>query len=207
MRFAHVTLISPRRRRGHRALCLERLEDRTMLSVELTATQGPPGTIGLSWTPARNVAWYQVESSYNLGNDYFTIGRASPSTTAYQDTGLYYDTLYTYRLLVHHTNGVNEYSNAASVYTAAALPNPYPISADSFNSGAINSAWSFVGGRWVQANGMLQQRDHETTGDIKKAILTDQSYPADQEITAKVLVESWSAGDMALRRRWRLHES
>jgi len=44
---------------------------------------------------------------------------------------------------------------------------------------------------------MLQQIDTSRPDDIKKAILTDQAYPADQEITAKIRVTSWSTGDAA----------
>jgi glucose/arabinose dehydrogenase len=157
---------------------------------------GPAQQIALSWTPASNAAWYQVQSSYN-GADFFDIGRASASTTAYQDTGLYYDVQYWYRLMVHETNGTNEYSNIAAAYTASALSDPYPIFADSFNSKAINSAWAFVHGQWVQNSGMLQQKNQSTSNDIEKAILRDQMYPTDQAITAKIRVDTWSPGNLA----------
>ncbi len=194
MRFARKN--SSRRRHAGRGWCLECLEDRVVLSVSLTANTGPPGEIDLSWTPARNAAWYQIESSYN-STDFFPIARAAPGATAYSDTNLYYDTEYWYRVVAHVPGAGTEVSNIATTYTQAALPDPYPIFADSFDSKAIDSAWSFRGGRWVQEHGMLQQMRGLPAGDIKKAILTDQAYPADQEITAKVQVTSWVAGDAA----------
>jgi len=186
---------SARRRRTQRALCLEPLENRLALSVTLSASTGPPGEIDLSWSSSKSVAWYQIESSYN-GINYFTIGRTSSATKAYSDTGLYYDTLYWFRVVAHSQSGSATVSNVASTYTQSALPNPYPIFADSFDSQAIDSAWSFVGGQWQQTDGVLEQQS-ETPGDIKKAVLTDQAYPSDQTITAKLWVTSWVAGDAA----------
>jgi glucose/arabinose dehydrogenase len=164
--------------------------------VTLTANTGPPGEIDLSWTPASNVLWYQVESSYN-STDFFKIARASATTTAYADTNLYYGTEYWYRVVAHEAGGETEISNVATTYTQSALPDPYPIFADSFDSQAINPAWSFVGGRWMQANGMIQQSASAQPGAVHKAVVTDQAYPANQEITAKVRVLSWVPGNGA----------
>ena len=88
-------------------------------------------------------------------------------------------------------------SNTASTYTQSALPNPYPISFDSFNSQRLSSAWKFTSGQWTQKNGMLQQLNTSVSNTNEKAILTDQAYPADQTITAKIQVASWSPGDAA----------
>jgi glucose/arabinose dehydrogenase len=196
MRLAKQASRSPHRRRTRRAWALERLEDRVVLSLSLTATTGPPGEIDLSWTPASGAACYQIQSSYNA-SDYFTIAKTSGSATAYADTNLYYDTLYWYRVVAHLANGSLEVSNVASTYTQAAVPNPFPITSDSFDSRAISSDWSFVGGQWTQNNGMLRQTEATGSSDIRKAILTDQRYPADQEITAKVRITSFANGDMA----------
>ena len=186
-----------RARRAFRAPGLERLEDRSLLSVTLSAMTGPPGEIDLSWTSTNNSGWYQIQSSYN-GIDFFNIGKAAPGTTAYSNTGLYYDVSYWYRVVEHNQTGSGTVtSNVASTYTQAALPNPYPIAQDSFNSKAISSAWSFVGGKWTQSNGILSQTGGKTQTDVEKAVLGDQNYPADQAITAKVWVTSWTAGDAA----------
>jgi glucose/arabinose dehydrogenase len=186
-----------RARRAFRASCLEQLEERALLSVTLSASTGPPGEIDLSWTSTKSAGWYQIESSYN-GIDFFTIAKAAPGTTAYSDTGLYYDVLYWYRVVAHNqVGGGSEDSNVASTYTQAALPNPFPIFQDSFDSHAINSAWSFVGGKWKQSDGILEQINGKRQTKIKKAILTDQTYPSDQAVTAKVWVTSWSAGNAA----------
>jgi glucose/arabinose dehydrogenase len=197
MRFARGASTSGRRRRARRNVCLEPLEDRVVLSVNLNANTGPPGSIDLSWTSSSSSSWYQVQSSYN-GIDFFTIAKTAASTrTLYSDTGLYYATFYWYRVVAHDPNGGTTFSNVASAYTQAALPDPYPIYADSFDSRAISSAWSFVGGTWQQQGGVLAQNDSSTPGLIKKAILTDQAYPADQQITAKVWAQTWFAGDAA----------
>ena len=167
-----------------------------MPSVTLTAATGPPGEIDLSWTTDKPNVSYKIQSSYN-GINFFTIAIVQPGTTTYSDTGLYYSTLYSYRLVGLNAPGGTQRSNIASTYTQAALPNPYPIFADSLNSRAINPAWSFVGGRWKQSNGMLQQLITRRPFENRKAILTDQSYPSDQAITAKVSVTDWAAGDAA----------
>src|SRR5262249_43893296 len=49
---------------------------------------------------------------------------------------------------------------------------------------------------WGQANGVLAQTG-TGSGDPKKALLADQSYPANLVVTARVRVDSWSGGDWA----------
>jgi glucose/arabinose dehydrogenase len=186
-----------RARRAFRTAGLEELEDRALLSVALSASTGPPGEIDLSWTSTKPVGWYQIESSYN-GIDFFTIAKAASGTTAYSDTGLYYDVTYWYRIVAHdQTGGGFENSNVASATTPAALPSPFPIIHDSFNSHAIVSAWSFVGGKWKQSDGILQQIDRTTPTVTKKAVLTGHVNPSDQTITAKIWVTSFSPGTAA----------
>jgi glucose/arabinose dehydrogenase len=185
-----------RPRRARRHVCLEQLEDRVVPSITLSAAPGPPGEIDLSWKNSSPASSYQIQSSYN-GIDFFNISKTSSGTTRYSDTGRYYDTLYSYRVVAQNPGGSTTVSNVASTYTHAALPDPYPIFADSFNSRVISSAWTFVGGRWQQFGGVLAQKNTATLSLIKKAILTDQTYPSDQQITAKLSVQTWIAGAAA----------
>ena len=196
MRHANLASKSSHKREAFRAPCLEQLEGRTLLSVTLQAKTGPPGEIDLSWKSSTSPLVYQIESSYN-GIDFFTIAKASPSTSVYSDTGLNFDVQYWYRVVAVYKSGVAQNSNVTSAYTQSALPNPYPIGKDSFNAKQISPAWSFVGGKWTQSDGLLQQVDTAKLRDVKKAVLTDQTYPSDQTITAKVWVTAWLAGDTA----------
>ena len=54
-----------------------------------------------------------------------------------------------------------------------------------------------MGGSWQQKDGLLKQTNTTTATDTKKAILTDQAYPSDQAITAKLSVVTWVAGNAA----------
>src|SRR5262249_29153269 len=52
------------------------------------------------------------------------------------------------------------------------------------------------GGSWLQSNGVLAQTGTGNS-DPKKALLTDQAYPANLAVAAKVRVDSWAGGDYA----------
>jgi len=65
---------------------------------------------------------------------------------------------------------------------------------DSFGSSSVNPAWKFVGGSWAQSSGVLAQTS-TGAGDPKKALVTDQTYPANLVVTAKVRVDSWAGTD------------
>lgn len=161
----------------------------------LSATTGTtPGKIDLNWTSTNSSVWYEIQRSFN-GNDFFTISKAAPGILTYSDTGLYYNIRYWHRLIAHNPiDETTHTSNITSTLSQAALLNPYPIFQDSFDSQTINPAWSFIGGKWTQSNGLLAQIDDQISSDIKKAILIDQNYPSDQTMTAKVLVTSWLTG-------------
>jgi glucose/arabinose dehydrogenase len=160
----------------------------------LTAQTGTnPAEIDLSWRTVNTTDQYEIQKSFN-GVDFFTIATAQTGTTLYSDTGLYYQVRYWYRLLVRHSDGCADFSNISSAITLAELSNPYPIFQDSFDAASIQKAWTFAGGKWIQDKGTLQQLNDQVYGDIKKAVLTDQIYPNDQTITAKVQVTSWKTG-------------
>jgi hypothetical protein len=56
--------------------------------------------------------------------------------------------------------------------------------------GPLSQPWTQSGGTWTQSGGVLYQTS-SVPGD-KKALLTDQSYPANTQITAKVRVDDWN---------------
>ncbi len=67
---------------------------------------------------------------------------------------------------------------------------------DSFTESTPSTAWSFVSGTWQINSGVLSQTS-TASGDPKKAMITNQTYPSNVMITAEVQVNSWNAGDMA----------
>jgi len=64
---------------------------------------------------------------------------------------------------------------------------------DDFSSSSPRAAWTFVGGSWVQAGGVLRQTS-AAPGDPFKAIVTDRTWSPAQEVTASVRVDSWVSG-------------
>src|SRR5262249_30800867 len=72
--------------------------------------------------------------------------------------------------------------NTASTTTVSDTPSSLYV--DNFDSASVNAAWKFVGGTWSQSGGLLRQT---STGnaDPRKALLVDQTYPTDVQITAR----------------------
>ncbi|HKB01509.1 MAG TPA: hypothetical protein VKD90_04775, partial [Gemmataceae bacterium] len=71
-------------------------------------------------------------------------------------------------------------------------PLPTPSATDDFSS---IDGWTFVGGAWREAGGVLSQPDAtHSTGKGKVAILADQAWAADQEVVASVRVDSITSG-------------
>lgn len=64
---------------------------------------------------------------------------------------------------------------------------------DDFSAATPGAAWTFVGGSWVQANGLLRQAS-AAPGDPFKAIVADRTWSPAQEITASVRVDTWVPG-------------
>ena len=67
---------------------------------------------------------------------------------------------------------------------------------DTFGSSTPSSAWSFHGGTWHINNGDLAQTS-TAAADTKKAMITNQTFPTNLMITAKVQVNSWNTSDLA----------
>jgi len=77
---------------------------------------------------------------------------------------------------------------------AASFQASSSLFSDVFDNGSIDAAWTIRGGNWSESGGVFRQIS-TATGDTKKAIVTDQTYPANLEITAKLRVDSWVDGD------------
>lgn len=167
----------------------------SLKTVMLSVNPGDPGQINLSWTSINPTFWYQIQKSYN-GINFFNIANATPGTTVFTNGGLYYKVRYWYRIIAHNPDGsIADFSNIPSTLSPASLPPLIPLFQDAFDARIISSAWSFVGGNWRQKAGLLEQIDHATPIDTKKAILVDQKYPKDQTITAKLRVTGWAGFD------------
>jgi hypothetical protein len=120
---------------------------------------------------------------------------AALTATTYADTGLRPGTVYYYRVQASSAAGSGPFSATVSATTPAA-PAGTVLFADTFSGSSVNPAWTFVGGSWGQSGGVLAQAS-TGSGDPKKALVTDQAYPANVMVTAKVRVDSWTDGDWA----------
>lgn len=175
---------------------LSKTASANLSTIMLTVTPGAPGQINLSWTVTDPTNWFQLQKSFN-GVDFFNTSNASPGTVLFTDSLLYYQVRYWYRIIAHNKSdgSVTETSNIVSAVSPAALPIPYPIFQDSFDSRVLKPAWFLLGGNWRQKAGVLEQIDTTMSGDIKKAILINGPYPSDQTITAKVRVTASKGRD------------
>jgi hypothetical protein len=163
-----------------------------------------PSGVTLSWEPTPDVSGYIVERSPNGSNDWVTISDIEssildPSTamlsltdTTPQPT----DTVY-YQVYARNSAGLSASSTTIAV-TVPTTSVGTTVSNDmsqiayfSFDaSGPLTQPWTQSGGTWTQSGGVLYQTS--SVPGNKKALLTDQSYPANTQITAKVRVDDWN---------------
>jgi hypothetical protein len=172
------------------------LLDQVSLSTSpmgLTATGVAPDQVQLSWNPIPGASGYYVERSPD-GSTWAQVSSTTGSNAVLTDGGLKPSTTYKYRIRAYSGAGISGYSAVASAATLSGQVNN--LFADNLDAVSANPAWQFVGGSWTQFGGVLAQTS-TATGDPRKALLTDQTYPVDVEITARVRVDSWVNGDYA----------
>jgi subtilisin family serine protease len=158
----------------------------------LTATAASSSQINLSWNDVSNETTFKIERSPDGISGWTQIGTTAAGVTTFVDQGLAAETTYFYR--VRGTNAAGD--GAYSAVVSATTPSAPPLFTDDFSSSTIGPAWSFSGGSWTQGNGTLRQTS-TADADPRKAMLTDQTYPANVQIQAKVRVDSWIDGDFA----------
>jgi hypothetical protein len=152
----------------------------------LMATAASPSQVNLSWNAVAGATSYAVQRSPD-GSTWAPLA-SGLTATGYTDAGLQPGTTYYYRVQASNAAGSGPFSTAASATTLATL------FSDAFGGSSLNPAWKFVGGSWRQSNGVLAQTS-TGAGDPKKALLTDQTYPTNVMVTAKVRVDSWAGTD------------
>lgn len=110
----------------------------------LTATGISATQINLSWTDNSAVETeFHIERCTGSGCSSFAeIATVTANTTAYSNTGLSGDTIYSYRVRAHdHGSGL--YSNYSGTVSAATTPNaPSGLTATTASSSQINLAWT-----------------------------------------------------------------
>jgi hypothetical protein len=159
----------------------------------LTAMASSSSQIYLSWGAVSGATGYSVQRSPDGAT--WTQLASGLTATSYADAGLQAATTYYYRVQASNAAGSGPFSATASATTPAAAGGTVLFS-DSFGGSTVNPAWKFAGGNWGQAAGVLAQTG-TGSGDPKKALLTDQAYPANVVVTARVRVDSWAGGDWA----------
>jgi len=167
----------------------------TVNDVAPTVTLNDPasGTTGTALTfaasasdisPADQAAGFTY--SWNFGDGGTATG-ASPSHT-FASAG-------TYAVTVTATDQHGLSGTASGTISITGGSSPV-LFQDTFSSSTPSSAWSFHGGTWQINNGTLCQTS-TAAGDPQKAMITNQTYPANLMITAEVQVNSWNPGDYA----------
>ena len=130
-----------------------------------------------------------VQRSADGQTGWAQISTTGAGVLAYSDTGLSATTTYYYR--VHATNSVGSGGDSPVASATTAAGNV--LFTDSFGEPSVNPAWQFVGGRWAQSGGVLQQTS-TARSDPRKAVVAGRAFPAAVEVTARVRVDSWSGG-------------
>jgi hypothetical protein len=142
-------------------------------------------TYSFDWNPGTSY-WFQLaDIQGTLYGKIWQDGTTEPSDWMFEQSGWTDRTAGAPSLNGGSGNTTVAFSDvsidATFTPTIAATPPP----------GGVSSPWGIVGGDWVQTAGELSQAS-SASGD-KKAVLTNQTYPADSQITAKVRVETWSS--------------
>jgi hypothetical protein len=176
-------------------------DDVTVRSPAATATAPPTGLtaaavsidqVNLSWHASAGATGYRVERTVGGTTAWTPVAQLGAGTIAYADTGLLSGSAYSYRVVATGPAGD---SNPSGVVTAT-TGTPTTLFHDDFSSPTLGAAWSLRGGAWGQFQSVFSQRS-TASGDPKKAMLTNQAYPAALEVSARVRVDGWVDGDYA----------
>jgi subtilisin family serine protease len=159
----------------------------------LIATAASSNQINLSWNDVSGETGFKIERSPNGSSGWTQIGTTAAGVTKFSDTGLAAGTTYFYRVRGTNAAGGGAYSAVVSASTLAASP---VLFSDNFSGSTIGRSWLLSGGSWSQSSGTLRQTS-TADDDPRKAMLVDQTYPANVVIQAKVRVDSWVNGDYA----------
>jgi hypothetical protein len=156
----------------------------------LTATAVSSSQINLSWSDASGETGFVIQRSPD-SSAWTQIATPGAGVLSYSDNGLNAATTYYYRVYATNQDGSGGYSPVANATTTSNA-----LFSDNFNGSTIGSAWTTVGGTWSQSPGVLSQTS-TANGDPRKAMVTNQTFPANVEIIALVTVNSWTNGDYA----------
>src|SRR5262249_6283181 len=160
----------------------------------LVATAVSSSQIQLTWNASAGASGYYIERSPD-GSAWTQVSSTTGNNVILTDGVLNPNTPYYYRVRAFGAGGgLSGYSNVANTATLSGTVNN--LFADNFDSSSLNPAWQLVGGNWVQSGGVLAQTS-TANGDPRKAMVTNQTFPADVEITARVRVDNWTNGDYA----------
>ncbi|MDR3635134.1 MAG: malectin domain-containing carbohydrate-binding protein [Isosphaeraceae bacterium] len=167
-------------------------------SYSLVATPTPqPGQVRLTWAPITGATGYLVERSPNGSTGWTQIASAPSTALDLVDSDLSANSTYYYRVRATLSSGYSSYTSIANATTSAQAIPSLQFN-DNFDSGTIGSSWSFVNGSWSESGGVLSQTAADSSDPRKAIVDTSGAYATgDQEILAKVRVDSWTNGDAA----------
>jgi titin len=120
----------------------------------LTATPVSGTAVSLTWTTSATATSYRVERSANNGATWSTV--ASPSGTAFTDTGVQAARNYVYRVSAVNASGAGDTS--AEVNVATLLSAPTGVSTTTLSATSISLAWTAPAG----ATGYKIERSTDT---------------------------------------------
>ncbi|MCY3714372.1 MAG: fibronectin type III domain-containing protein [Gemmatimonadetes bacterium] len=143
-------------------------------------------TVNLSWTDNSSVeTGYEVErktGDSTSAASYAPIGSAAENATAYADSGLQWETTYTYRVRASVSGVYSSYSNTYTVTTPDSTGTPPPpssLSASAASSTQINLSWR-------------DNANNETGFKIERRLSTQTDADFSQVDTTGVNVESYT---------------
>ncbi len=161
------------------------------------AIPGLPGQIVLGWTGGTSGVDLLIERSSDSGATWSIIGNVDSGAGSYTDSMLPAATTYMYRLIETSANGGQFVVGTSAAVTSPSSTAATPVFYDSLSSSQISTNWAAYSsspssGGWTTDNGVVGYQA-VSSGESSLALPALSSL-GDQEVVAKVRLDSWTSG-------------
>lgn len=143
------------------------------IPTNLDADDTGDNSIRLTWNPSKDATAYYIYRATSSTGTYSNIAKVT--TTSYTNTGITANRYYYYKVKAYNdTYQYSDYSNVASAYVTASIPNePYDLNATAESSSKIDLDWDSVD----NTTSYYVYRATSASGTYTKiATVTDESY-------------------------------